>query len=76
MYKEGEKMKEKICLDMDKVKELTARKFWVWSDLARKAEITTATLYALQAGRRNASPKTMFKIAAALEVEPSEIIKK
>lgn len=68
-------MKEKISLNMEKVKELAFNKKMVWADLARKANITVASVYAFQSGRRNPSQRTVFKIATALEVDPKEIIK-
>lgn len=64
-----------INVNMEKVKELTYRNLWTWADLARNAHITQPTIYALQAGRRKASLRTVYKIATALGVEPSEIVK-
>lgn len=61
-------------LDMEKVKEMTYQKLWTWADLARQANVTQPTLYALKAGRRNPSMRTIYKIAHALGVEPQEII--
>lgn len=62
-------------LDMEKVKEMTYQKLWTWADLARQANVTQPTLYALKAGRRNPSMRTIYKIAHALGVEPQEIVK-
>lgn len=66
---------QNFIVDMEKVKELTYRKLWTWADLARNANITEPTIYALQFGRRKASLRTVYKIAKALSVEPSDIIK-
>ena len=63
-------------VDMPKIKRLTYRNLWTWAELSRRANVTTPTLYALQAGRRRASLRTVYKLAAALGVEPREIIKK
>lgn len=68
-------MNRVVTIDMPKVKEMTYRKLWTWADLAKQAGITQPTIYALQAGRRKASQRTLFKLAAALDVDPSEIIK-
>lgn len=62
-------------LDMEKVQEMTYQKLWTWADLARQANVTQSTLYALKAGRRNPSMRTIYKIAHALGVEPQEIVK-
>lgn len=69
-------MNKSVVIDMPKVKEMTYRKLWTWAELAKKAGITQPTIFALQSGRRKASIRTAYKIAAALDVEPSEIIKK
>jgi len=44
--------------------------------LAVKADISANTLFCLLSGKRKASERTVCKIAAALSVEPSEIIVK
>lgn len=62
-------------IKMDKVQEMTYQKLWTWADLARQANVTQSTLYALKAGRRNPSMRTIYKIAHALGVEPQEIVK-
>ena len=65
-----------VTIDMEKVRGLTEAKLWGWADLARGARLSTATIYSLQSGRRNSSRLTARKLAAALGVEPQEIIKK
>lgn len=67
-------MQEVLQLDMAKIKELVYRRLWTWNELAKKADISTNTIYALQSHRRNASRRTAYKIANALEVSPCEII--
>lgn len=69
-------MRDTIVINIDKVKELMYGAMWVWSDLAKAADVTTATLYAIQAGRRKGSRKTLFKLAKALRVDPQELLKK
>lgn len=65
---------EKYCIDMEKVKSMMYEKLWTWAELARQSNVTQSTLFALQAGRRNPSMRTIYKIAHALEVEPQQII--
>ena len=61
-------------IDMEKVKRMMYEKLWTWAELAKQANLAQNTLYALQAGRRNPSLRTIYKIAHALEVEPQQII--
>lgn len=61
-------------IDFQKVDTIVSSKFWTWAELGRRAEISSATVLAIKAGRRNASYKTIRKIAAALEVQPRDIV--
>lgn len=63
-------------LDLSLVGTLIDRKLLSWAELARVAGISPATIFALKAGRRNASYRTIRKIAAALDIEPTDIMKK
>lgn len=67
-------MQEILQLDMAKIKELVYQRLWTWNELAKKANISTNTIYALQSHRRNASRRTAYKIAKALDISPCEII--
>lgn len=58
------------------VKDIVDKKLWTWSILAKKADISLTTIFALKAKRRNASRRTLYKIANALGVEPSDIVSK
>lgn len=69
-------MENLAIINMVKVKELTYKKFWSLSQLAEKAHVSLATIFALQAKKRRASQRTVVKIAAALDVSPAEIIEK
>lgn len=62
-------------VDMSIVEKLSNQKVLSLTMLAIKAGVSPATIFALKAGRRNPSMKTINKIAAALGVEPSEIVK-
>ena len=68
-------MEKQKIVDMEKVKKMTTSKLWRWKDLAINANISEETIYALQAGRQKARDLTIYKIANALGVEPSEIVK-
>ena len=63
-------------MDMEKVKNMMYSRFWTWRILAEKSNLTETTLMALQAKRRRASARTVYKIAAALKVKPETLIEK
>jgi transcriptional regulator with XRE-family HTH domain len=45
-------------------------------ELSKRAGVSTETIYSLEHGRREwAWPRTIRKLAAALEVEPKELMK-
>jgi transcriptional regulator with XRE-family HTH domain len=45
-------------------------------ELSKRASVSTETIYSLEHGRREwAWPRTIRKLAAALEVEPKELMK-
>lgn len=62
-------------VDMRKGKEITYSNFMSLQDLAIKSHVSAASLFAYQAKRRKASALTVYKIAAALDVFPADIIK-
>ena len=62
-------------VDSNVVDRLINEKFISWAELARMAGISSATIFAIKAGRRNASFRTIRKIADALGVEPKDIVK-
>lgn len=62
--------------DMGKVKQTMYQKGWSWSELARRSGLSQNTLFALQSKRRKASERTMYKLAAALDVSPADIVEK
>lgn len=62
--------------DMGKVKQLAYQKGWSLSDLAKQANLSLNTIFALQAKRRRASERTVYKLANALDVSPADIIEK
>lgn len=62
-------------VDFNVIDRLINEKFISWAELARMAGISSATIFAIKAGRRNASFRTIRKIADALGVEPKDIVK-
>lgn len=64
------------ALDAKKVQALTEARFMSWAELALRSDISASTISLLMAGKRNASYKTIRRLAAALDVEPAEIIAK
>ena len=62
-------------VDFNVVDRLINEKFISWAELARMAGISSATIFAIKAGRRNASFRTIRKIADALGVETKDIVK-
>ena len=62
-------------VDFNVVDRLINEKFISWAELARMAGISSATIFAIKAGRRNDSFRTIRKIADALGVEPKDIVK-
>jgi DNA-binding Xre family transcriptional regulator len=69
-------MDRSFTVEMGKVYELAQNKFWTIAELGRKAQISLATIYALKAKRRKASTLTVKKLAAALDVSPTDIVEK
>lgn len=70
-------MKEQntLLVNMPKIEQIANEKALSLTMLAVRADLSAATIFAIKAGRRNPTKKTIFKIATALGVEPSEIIK-
>lgn len=62
--------------DMGKVKLTMYQKGWSWSELARRSGLSLSTMFSLQSKRRKASERTMYKLAAALDVSPADIVEK
>ncbi len=75
ILKGGNHMKT-FNVDMRKVKETAYKKYMNLQDLAIKSHVSAASLFAYQAKRRKASERTVYKIAAALDVSPADIIEK
>ena len=60
-------------VNMKKVNEIRTAKGWKVVELANKAKVSVATLFALQAGRRKASLVTVNRLANALQIPVDDI---
>jgi len=56
------------------LRRVRERRAWSQRDLAERAGVAQATIVGLEAGRRVARHITTRKLAAALGVEPAELI--
>lgn len=63
-------------INMELIKHKTYMRGWSLTDLARRANLSLNTIFALQVKRRRASERTVYKLANALDVSPAEIIEK
>lgn len=62
-------------IDFEKINLLVADKLLSYGELAKLAGLSINTVFAIKSGRRNASFRTIRKLAAALNVQPGDIIK-
>jgi transcriptional regulator with XRE-family HTH domain len=58
---------------MPSLRELRMRRFLSLRELASRAEVALRTLVEAEAGRQVPQPKTMRKLAAALDIDPMEV---
>ena len=59
-----------------KLRRLRRERAWSIRELAQRAGVSTETIYSLEHGLRGwAWPRTVRKLAEALEVEPKELMK-
>ncbi|WP_165874282.1 helix-turn-helix domain-containing protein [Rubrobacter taiwanensis] len=63
-------------VDAEKPKRLRQEKVLSQRELARLSGLTQATVWRLENGFHRVHPKTIRKLAKALEVEPLELVKK
>lgn len=60
-------------VDVEKLKELRRRRVWTIQQLATKAGVSKNTISKAERGG-SVYPSSIHKIAAALDVEPSELV--
>jgi transcriptional regulator with XRE-family HTH domain len=62
-------------VDMARLRELRRRRVLTLEELAVKAGVGRNTIWRLEHGVMGAQPRTIRKLAKALEVEPEELVK-
>jgi len=62
-------------VDMVRLRELRRRRVLTLEELAEKAGVGRNTIWRLEHGVMGAQPRTIRKLAKALEVEPEELVK-
>ncbi len=62
-------------MDVKRLKALIAKKQIRIAELADRAGVSQDVIYKLLSGHRNPTLKTVGKLAAALDVEPGELLK-
>jgi transcriptional regulator with XRE-family HTH domain len=62
-------------VDMARLRELRRRKVLTLEELAEKASVGRNTIWRLEHGVMGAQPRTIRKLAKALDVEPEELVK-
>ena len=60
---------------MARLRELRRRRVLTLEELARKAGVGRNTVWRLEHGLMGAQPRTIRKLAKALDVEPEELVK-
>jgi transcriptional regulator with XRE-family HTH domain len=62
-------------VDMARLRELRRRRVLTLEELAEKAGVGRNTIWRLEHGVMGAQPRTIRKLAKALDVEPEELVK-
>jgi transcriptional regulator with XRE-family HTH domain len=62
-------------VDMVRLRELRRRRVLTLEELAEKAGVGRNTIWRLEHGVMGAQPRTIRKLAKALNVEPEELVK-
>jgi transcriptional regulator with XRE-family HTH domain len=62
-------------VDMARLRELRRRRVLTLEELAEKAGVGRNTIWRLEHGVMGAQPRTIRKIAKALNVEPEELVR-
>jgi transcriptional regulator with XRE-family HTH domain len=63
-------------VDMHKLKELRRLRVLTLQELEEKSGVSYSTLSRLEHGKTAAHPRTIRRLAKALDVEPSDLLKK
>jgi transcriptional regulator with XRE-family HTH domain len=62
-------------VDMVRLRELRRRRVLTLEELAEKAGVGRNTIWRLEHGVMGAQPRTIRKLAKALDVEPEDLVK-
>jgi len=62
-------------VDVARLRELRRRRVLTLEELAEKAGVSRNTIWRLEHGVMGAQPRTIRKLAKALNVEPEELVK-
>ncbi len=62
-------------VDAVKLRELRQRRVLTLMELGARSGVAYNTIWRLENGKTGAQPRTIRKLAAALEVEPEELVK-
>jgi len=62
-------------VDGQKLRRLRSQRVWLIGDLARESGVHRNVASKLENGRGGAYPETIRKLAKALDVDPSELIR-
>jgi transcriptional regulator with XRE-family HTH domain len=62
-------------VDVARLRELRRRRVLTLEELAEKASVGRNTIWRLEHGVMGAQPRTIRKLAKALDVEPEELVK-
>ena len=60
---------------MDRLKALRHQRVLTLRELEQRSGVAYNTIWHLENGKRGAQPRTLRKLARALEVEPEELVK-
>jgi transcriptional regulator with XRE-family HTH domain len=64
-----------VEVNVTKLKELRQRRVLTLHELEERSGVSYNTIWRLENGRTGAQPRTIRKLAAALSVEPEELVK-
>jgi transcriptional regulator with XRE-family HTH domain len=63
-----------VDVDMGKLRELRQRRVLTLHELEERSGVAYNTIWRLENGRSGAQPRTIRKLAAALGVDPEELV--
>ncbi len=64
-----------VQVDVQKLRELRQRRVLTLRELEERSGVAYNTIWRLENGRGGAQPRTIRKLAAALGVDPEELVK-